>query len=227
MKKFLISTAFFVLIMGLSLSSCSNENETTMPQNESNEMISYGMEFASIHNDCLAYIYQELGSAKTRGNVVIDMEEMVISIANMYISTHGSTRTTSKPLTSEMFSITIEDIQNSLLPKEKEYIEKALSCNPNSNEELINEIASDLELPEINRQAVICFITTYQASSQYWAEHSSEWMKLVERPTTRVSLASVAFADAWWGYQGLMSSALNPWVGGGAAAVGSACAFLH
>lgn len=30
-----------------------------------------------------------------------------------------------------------------------------------------------------------------------------------------------------WGYQGLMSSGLNPWVVGGAAAVGSACACLH
>lgn len=41
------------------------------------------------------------------------------------------------------------------------------------------------------------------------------------------SFGSVVFADAWWGYQGLMSSGLNPWVGGGAAAVGSACACLH
>lgn len=227
MKKILISISIFVLTMGLFFSSCSNESETTIPQNESNEMINYGMEFASIHNDCLAYIYQELGSAKTRGNVAVDMKEMVISIANMYISTHGSTRSTSEPLTPEMLSTTIEDIQESLLPKEKEYIEKALSCEPELYNELINEIISDLELPEINRQAVICFITTYQASSQYWDEHSSEWEELIERPATRVSFASVVFADAWWGYQGLMSSALNPWVGGGAAAVGSACAFLH
>lgn len=108
------------------------------------------MEFASIYNECLAYIHQGLSSTKTRGNITTNMEEMVISIANMYISKHSSTRTA-----------------------------------------------------------------------------SSEWEGLLNKPQTRASFASVAFADAWWGYQGLMCSGLNPWVGGGAAAVGSACAFLH
>lgn len=227
MKKKIALTSVFVIMIGALFSSCTNENETATPQIESNELINYGMEFASIHNDCLAYICQGLNSAKTRGSVTTDMEEMVISIANMYISKHSSTRTTSEPITQDMFSTTIEDIQKVLSPKEKEYIEKALSNQTGSFESLIKEVAFDLDLPEINRQAVICFITTYQASSQYWTEHSSEWEELLNKPQTRVSFASVAFADAWWGYQGLMSSGLNPWVGGGAAAVGSACAFLH
>lgn len=225
MKKFLALTSVFVVMIGVLFSSCTNETET--PQSESNEQINYGMEFASIHNDCLAYIHQGLNSAKTRGSITTDMEEMVISIANMYIAKHSSTRTTLDPLTLDMFSTTIEDIQKTLSPKEKEYIEKVLSNQTVSFESLIKEVALDLDLPEINRQAVICFITTYQASSQYWTEHSSEWEELLNKPQTRVSFASVAFADAWWGYQGLMSSGLNLWVGGGAAAVGSACAFLH
>lgn len=186
------------------------------------------MEFASIYNECLAYIHQGLSSTKTRGNITTNMEEMVISIANMYISKHSSTRTASaEPLTLEMFSTTIEDIQKTLSPKEKEYIEKCLSNRAASFESLIKEVTLDLDLPEINKQAVICFITTYQTSSQYWTEHSSEWEGLLNKLQTRASFASVAFADAWWGYQGLMCSGLNPWVGGGAAAVGSACAFLH
>lgn len=225
MKKFLALTSVFVVMIGVLFSSCTNEKET--PQSESNELINYGMEFASIHNDCLAYIYQGLNSAKTRGSVATDMEEMVLSLANMYISKHSSTRTTSEPLTQNMFSATIEDIQKKLSPKEKEYIEPILSNQTIDFDNLIKEVALDLDLPEINRQAVICFITTYQASSQYWAEHVSEWKELISKPQTRVSFASVAFADAWWGYQGVMSSGLNPWVGGGAAAVGSACAFLH
>lgn len=225
MKKFLALTSVFVVMIGVLFSSCTNEKET--PQSESNELINYGMEFASIHNDCLAYIYQGLNSAKTRGSVATDMEEMVLSLANMYISKNSSTRTTSEPLTQNMFSATIEDIQKKLSPKEKEYIEPILSNQTIDFDNLIKEVALDLDLPEINRQAVICFITTYQASSQYWAEHVSEWKELISKPQTRVSFASVAFADAWWGYQGLMSSGLNPWVGGGAAAVGSACAFLH
>lgn len=225
MKKFLALTSVFVVMIGVLFSSCTNEKET--PQSESNELINYGMEFASIHNDCLAYIYQGLNSAKTRGSVATDMEEMVLSLANMYISKNSSTRTTSEPLTQNMFSATIEGIQKKLSPKEKEYIEPILSNQTIDFDNLIKEVALDLDLPEINRQAVICFITTYQASSQYWAEHVSEWKELISKPQTRVSFASVAFADAWWGYQGLMSSGLNPWVGGGAAAVGSACAFLH
>ncbi|EJX01584.1 hypothetical protein EVA_10312 [gut metagenome] len=152
---------------------------------------------------------------------------MVISIANTYISQHCSTRATSESITQDMFSTTIEDIQASLSPKEKEYIEKALYNQTETFENLIKEVALDLDLPELNRQAVICFITTYQASSQYWAEHSSEWEDLLNKSQTRVSFGSVVFADAWWAYQGLMSSGLNPWVGGGAAAVGSACACLH
>lgn len=227
MKRILALTSVFVIMIGAFFSSCTNENETVTPKNNSNELVDYGMEFASMHNDCLAYIHQGLSSAKTRGNVTTDMKEMVISIANTYISQHCSTRTTSESITQDMFSTTIEDIQASLSPKEKEYIEKALSNQTESFENLIKEVALDLDLPELNRQAVICFITTYQASSQYWAEHSSEWAELLNKPQTRISFGSVALADAWWGYQGLMSSGLNPWVGGGAAAVGSACACLH
>ena len=215
MTQKLLTSAFVIMVIGAFFSSCTNENEATIPQNEANELIDYGMEFASIHNDCLAYIYQGLNSTKTRGYVAANMKEMVIPIANMYISTHSSTRAVSESLTQEMFSMTIEDIQESLSPREKIYIERALSSQDISSENLIKEIASDLELPEINRQAVICFITTYQASSQYWAEHTSEWKELLDNiPQARVSWTDVAFADAWWGYQGLMSSALTPWVGG-------------
>lgn len=214
-------------MIGMFLLSCTNENETANPQSESKELINYGMEFASIHNDCLAYIHQGLTTAKTRGCVATNMEEKILSIANMYISEHCLTKTTSESLTQDMFSATIEDIQNKLSPKEKEYIEKALSNQTFSFESLIKEVALDLELSEVSRQAVICFITTYQASSQYWNEHSSEWDELLNKPQTRATVADVAFADAWWGYQGFMSSGLNLWVGGGLAAVGSACAFLN
>lgn len=102
MKKILALTSVFVIMIGALFSSCTNENETATPQSESNELINYGMEFASIHNDCLAYIHQGLSTAKTRGSVTTDMEEMVISIANMYISKHSSTRTAPEPLTQVM-----------------------------------------------------------------------------------------------------------------------------
>lgn len=56
MKRILALTSVFVIMIGMFFSSCTNENETVTPQNKSNELVDYGMEFASIHNDCLAYI---------------------------------------------------------------------------------------------------------------------------------------------------------------------------
>ncbi|MCC8188258.1 MAG: hypothetical protein LIP08_12350 [Bacteroides sp.] len=48
-------------------------------------------------------------------------------------------------------------------------------------------------------------------------------METLNKPQTRANAGSVAFADAWWGYQALMASAMNPFVGGGMAAVASVC----
>lgn len=69
MKRILALTSVFVIMIGVFFSSCTNENETVTPKNNSNELVDYGMEFASIHNDCLAYIHQGLSSAKTRGKI--------------------------------------------------------------------------------------------------------------------------------------------------------------
>lgn len=72
---------------------------------------------------------------------------------------------------------------------------------------------------------MICFITTLKASTEYWDEHLDEWMELFNIPRTR-GWKEVAFADAWWGYQGMISSGLNPWVGGGTAALASGATLL-
>lgn len=73
---------------------------------------------------------------------------------------------------------------------------------------------------------MITFITTLQASSEYWEQHLSEWNELFDKPQTRASVKEVAIADAWREYQGLMSSAFNLLVGGGAVALASVCAAL-
>lgn len=97
----------------------------------------------------------------------------------------------------------------------------------------LQKVASDQNIPEINRMAVICFMTTFDASSEYWNSNSEVWLKLVGKPATstrvriEINFREIAFADAWWGYQGLLSSGLNPYVGGGAAAAGSVFACLR
>ena len=49
-----------------------------------------------------------------------------------------------------------------------------------------------------------------------------EWDSLTGKVYTR-SASTVAVADAWWAYQGLMASGLNIFVGAGSAILASAC----
>lgn len=86
------------------------------------------------------------------------------------------------------------------------------------------EVSNDTNIPENKRAAVICFITTYQASYLYWRENLLKWDLGLHKNQTRIDaqkVESVLFADAWWGYQGLATSGLNPVVGIGAAGLAS------
>lgn len=111
----------------------------------------------------------------------------------------------------------------------------ATSCSDNGYQSSEKQYQSELmkkckDLVSIHNEClakdrkleIICFMTTYAASTQYWNENLIDWMALTNKPQTRASFQNIALADAWWGFQGMLASGLNPVVGGGLAAVASA-----
>lgn len=216
-----------VVVITISFYSCTNSEETeNQVLSKKNELIIKGEEFAEIHNACVAYIFDDLSKIKTRTfSYEKDIKKLVISSANKYVAAHISTRSEIIDI-SQIYKLSIEEIRAQLSEKEIFYINTVLSMNRNSSfETILNNIATDSDISRSNRQALICFITTLKASDNYWDTHLAEWLKAFNIPQTR-RWKDVTIADAWWGYQGMLSSGLNPWVGGGAAAVGSVVAAL-
>lgn len=181
-----------------------------------------GKDLAYIHNECLAKIFDDLSYVKTRAVVKndVDLYNVILESANDFITKNEEL---SSRIDKSDFSITIEEIKAGVSKNELFYIEKAVKMNQNiSIDNLIKEVETDNELAKDRKLAIICFITTYDASTQYWNENLMDWLELTNKPQTRASFQSVAFADAWWGFQGMLASGLNPVVGGGLAAVASA-----
>lgn len=218
-------------VIALMLTACTSNSEEGQTSQVNNELISQGKEFASIHNDCLSSIYQYLISHKTR-SISESLENSTVKAANLYISKHLSpTRsdTTLAYLKLEDYTKSIEEIRSEMSPEELFHIDKFIS-NTNDGDKILEDITKDNKLTEIQKRAVICFITTYNASHEYWQQNLEEWRnKIGGSPAFkkfRFNWKEVLFADAYWGFEGLRSSGLNGWVGAGSAALGSAFACL-
>ncbi len=217
----------FVVILTIALNyACSNEQKLP-EQNSQNELISLGMQLAEIHNECLEKIFNDF-NLSTRNVIELETEEIkerIVTSINDYLSQIGQVQTRNTDVNKVYltdYNMTIEEIEKTLSEKEKYYIDKALSHDIQLDA-LLNQVCADDMMEENNKQAVIGFITTLEASTEYWNEHLDEWYEYFGKPQSRASLEAVAVADAWWAYQGLMSSGLNIIVGGGAAALASAC----
>lgn len=231
MKKISI---FVMAVLAFCITACSSDSEETqVPALQSNELITQGEKFASIHNDCLASIYSSLISSKTRSSSFSPVtSQEVVDAANKYIARHMSktrANTNEAYVKEESYKTTIEDIRNQMSSCELMYVNKILSDDKNGDA-VLESISKDNNLTEIQKKAVICFATTYKASSEYWQQNIDKWEKNLKNvPSTRAvrfHWKEVALADAYWGYTGMLSSGLNIWVGGGAAALGSAFACL-
>lgn len=93
-------------------------------------------------------------------------------------------------------------------PREKQFVQSAISDNQDI-EQLLEMVTNDTSLSHSKKEAIICFITTFKASSEYWSNNYSEWLKLTDKATTRsfkFDWKQVAVADAYWAYTGLLSS---------------------
>lgn len=226
-----------ITVITISLMACSNDSESTSRNaDQSSEMIEKGNLFATIHNNGLDAIYRKLNENKSITRTVstnASIIQLIKDAMNSFINQHQPlSRAAGQEIDYSMFETkTIDDIENSMSPKERLYVKNAISGNVTS-EDILKEVSNDTTLSIERRQAIICFITTYKASSEYWNTHYEEWEDLTSKNEVPVSKSihfnwkDVAIADAYWGYTGMLSSGLNPWVGGGAAAVGSAFACL-
>lgn len=230
---------YLIAVIAICVTACSSNSEDTQATpSQSNSLIVQGKEFANAHNECLANIYDAIVFSKTRvSNNKSFSKDDIIKAANKYIAKHNSkTRVNGNMsyITVENYTTTTEDIRNKMSDNETNYIDRILSDNVD-NEQILNEIANDKKLTEDKKRAIICFATTYNASTEYWQQNIEKWQKISEStPTTRARASShfkfnvreVATADAYWGYTGMLASGLNWIVGAGAAAAGSAFACL-
>lgn len=234
MKK---SVLFIVICLTIFMACSENPNETGDYSNNQ-ELITKGLSFAKIHNDCVNSVYAFLAGnkANTRASSsTLITEEDIINSVNSYIRCHVSKTRTSLDSVSFISAdnykdVSIEDLKSVLDSNEWKYVNTFLENTDKNEEHLLEIIANDNKLTIEKRQAVITFITTYIASAQYWQENYDKWIKLsgdeihANTRASRTHFANwkeIAFADAYWGYTGLLSSGLNLWVGGGAAAAGS------
>ncbi|MCH5310943.1 MAG: hypothetical protein J1E57_03160 [Prevotella sp.] len=233
-KKFFL----FFAVLTILLTACSSSYEEVSDNvSTENELIFYGQKFAKVHNECLDYIYESACNLQTRASNrdSIQLTDVIINATNEFVARKcANTRSVfddTTYVTKEMYdTITIEDIKKQMSPKELEYTNKAIE-NIHSTESLLKDVAYDPELSDIQKQAVICFLTTLKVSLEYWRENINKWKNSnnVESQTRghfRFDWKEVAFADAYWGYTGMLSSGMNVYVGGGTAALGSAFACL-
>ena len=228
MKKI---TILIVAVIALCFTACSsNSEEAKVTSLQSNELIVQGKEFAHIHNECLASIYNTLVSSKTRVSYTPTFsKESIINAANKYLSkriskTRGNGNETY--INGENYTTTTEDIRNKMSEYEATYVDRVLSNNVN-NDKILEEIANDKKLTDSKKRALICFAATYKASSEYWQQNIEKWEKEnAKTPSTRscvkFNVKEFATADAYWAYTGMLFSGMNWIVGAGSAAVGSA-----
>ncbi len=227
MKNYVV-IAFILLL--LSTYSCINVEESMFHiQEEESEMVKMGKEIAKIHNDCLEEVYKDLINTSTRAAPLKseELEDFIITSANKYVSKNMTTRSedTEGEIQPFNYGITVEEVKTIIPYREFYYIETILRNYAEIN--LIDELESDEELSYDQKKAVMGFILVYQASSEYWNKNLDLWSEVLNKPQTRANASSIAFADAWWGYQALLATGLNPIVGGGMTAVSSTCtAFL-
>lgn len=114
------------------------------------------------------------------------------------------------------------DIMRTMSENEICYINESMNKGENIDE-LMKKVSYDETLQDEKKQAIICFIATYHASSEYWKQHMEEWTDLVDKETTRAGFRwrDAALADAFYGYQTMLMSGFNIYISGGIAAAGS------
>lgn len=224
MKK-LITFFALIAIVVINVSCVHEEQELNIKS--SDVLIEKGILLASFHNECLEKVYTDYINSLTRSmtdspNLV--KNQIVLSINNL-INEKLFTRSESDYVNYDDYNSTsINEIIATVSEHEMQYINRSITAEPESLSQILNEVSTDSILNVSQKQAVISFIATFDLSSEYWESHYQEWgdiFKIAETRAIEATIQDIAFADAWWAYQGAMSSGFNVYVAGGAAALAS------
>ena len=220
-----------LICLSTLLICCSNDDTKIEEEQPINEFITNGKNFALIHNECLSYMFEKLKNQKKTKAITFgstDFTNAIVTLANAFIDEKSSTTRADEKITNEQYEQSLEEIRSNIPQTDMKYINMVSNENVDIDT-LLQEVSTDPQLQAINKQAVICYITTYVASSEYWQEHYTDWAEILDLTLTRTRFnwKNAAVADALYGYQGLLFSGFNLMMGGASAAVGSVLSGLE
>lgn len=219
--------------------ACSYTDETATSTTEDSEIVSYAEYFATTHNECLDYCFEQLNTTTKASVTFASMNELnaeMVELAQSYVEAHTNLalKSNGQILTIDFInSATISDIRNRMSDSELFFIDKTLAESPNRKdvfEKIISEVITDKTLTTLQKKAVCSFITVYQKSTAYWDKNRQDWLTLKTNLVTHqitLRLAAWIAADCYWGWYGTVASGGNGIVGAGAAAVASGCMAMN
>lgn len=235
------------LVSILAFESCSSKvDEPKVESNEGmSELVVQSKEFGAMHNDCLNYVLDNLKNiaimSRSQSLTAQQIKELTKQYANMYAHENMVNSRTSGNVISEDVSyeeeIDIPKFESQMTAEELAFVKKCIELK--ANNESLSPLMSEVEnsnLAEINKVAVMNFIATLEASTEYWNEFADDWIAFLSENLSEYELVSrggsidvgqVAFADAYYAWWGTLGSGMNLAVGACIGAVGSGCSVLN
>lgn len=257
MKNFIYFFRFSVASLTLSIAtvvfSCANNNEPALPSNTQDKtvLIEKSKQFATFHNECIKNTLSSLSSSQNRQNHITSfsiINSEVYLITDNYINGKLSRARNTEVIASyndTIKNITSHDvtaIRNDMTPVEIAFVDHSITLYEKG--EALDRLMIDVEqsdLPITNKEAILNFMSTLEASSEYWEAEGEEWIEFLENNLPeeelqkfsfydkkgKIQWKQVAFADAYYGWFGTVSTGGNLIVGAGAAAAGSIFSALN
>ncbi len=257
MKKLILkhsnfyATCLFILAASVVFSCSNQEDPANQESNHTqSELIEKSKQFASLHNECIKNVLSELktSSIAHKHTSVSSVRSNVFLITDNYIQgKHSHVRNTQTNICyndtiKDIVSQDIPSIRNIMTTTEIAYVERSMVLyeTDKSLDNLMIEVEKS-DLPHQNKEAILNFMTTLEASSEYWEAEGEEWIDFLEKnlpeeelqkftfydKAGKIQWKQVAFADAYYGWFGTVSTGGNLIVGAGAAAAGSIFSALN
>lgn len=151
------------VILAFVFTACSSDNEASQqPITEQNELIETGKQFAKIHNDGLDAIYTALINSKNETESFSDSSicQVIENAANSFIRQHNTqTRVTddSEIDYSVYEKASIEDIRKNMSPREKQFVQSAISDNQDI-EQLLEMVTNDTSLSHSKKKQLFALL---------------------------------------------------------------------
>lgn len=247
-RKFLAIAAVAITGIAALISSvaCSNEEKSLTTSSENLAMIERAKEFGQMHNVRVAEALADLKATPSRagGRSMVDVRAQV---SNFLAAKAKSSRGDGLPPMpggggfgsgdDSTFIDGGKSIRDQMNADERFIVDRGLNAfdkgllHMEIDNLLLETAASDL--PDLHKEAVMCFLTTLQSSEIYWHDNGEDWvaflranllpedLEIFQLNDAKISWRNVIKADAYWGFLGILSSIGNISVGATYAAAGS------